>query len=269
MQQYLSVAVQAARAAGQLIRANLGTYRNLQTKSSPHDLVTDVDRASEEVVARYLLEAFPDHAILGEEGVTEGPARHERDADPARVEYLWICDPIDGTTNFVHGIPCCTVAIALAHRGVPVLGVVYEPARDELFTAMQGGGAHLNGEPIRVRGDRKLGESLLGTGFSPREETRSRNVRQLVAVSPRCRNIRYLGSAQLHLAYVAAGRLTGFWEIGLAPWDLAAGYVLVTEAGGRVTDVNGAPYSLSTADVLATNGFVHDELQKLLTEADG
>ncbi|HYG59962.1 MAG TPA: inositol monophosphatase family protein, partial [Symbiobacteriaceae bacterium] len=204
MQQYLSAAVDAARAAGALIRSSLGAYQTLGTKSGVHDLVTDVDRASEALISRRLLEAFPGHLFFGEEGMTEGPARHERDADPGQVEHLWVCDPIDGTTNFVHGIPCCTVAIALARYGEPVVGVVYDPMRDEMFTAVRGGGAHLNGRPIQVRGDQTLEESLLATGFSTRPDVRDQNTRALVAAAPVCRNIRAMGSAQLHLAYVAA-----------------------------------------------------------------
>lgn len=261
MQAFLDVAVEAARTAGELIRSRLGDFRSLETKSSRHDLVTDVDRASEELISRSLLGAFPGHVILGEEGMTQGRSRHERGADPSRVEHLWVCDPIDGTTNFVHGLPCCTVAICLAKRGRPVLGVVYDPARDEMFTASLGGGAHLNGRPIRVRTEQTLEESLVATGFASTREVRERNVRSMAAAAARCRNVRALGSAELHLAYVAAGRLTGFWEAGLAPWDMAAGYVLVSEAGGTVTDLSGEPYTLATADIIATNGPIHQELR--------
>lgn len=264
MEQYLSAASAAARAAGKLIREQLGQYVSLQTKATAHDLVTEVDRACEETVSRLLLEAFPGHSFLGEEGVTQGAARMERSADLSTVEYLWVCDPIDGTTNFVHGIPCCTVSIALAHFGEPVLGVVYEPARDELFAAIRGQGATLNGRPIRVSTEQTLGESLLVTGFAVRPEIRDRNVADLVALAPLCRNIRALGSAAMHLAYVASGRLTGFWEDGLHPWDLAAGYVLVTEAGGRMTDRSGKPYTLETGNFLATNGAVHEDVLAVL-----
>lgn len=264
LQHFLEVAVSAAEKAGELIRSRLGDYRTLETKSSLVDLVTDVDRASEALISQMILDRFPTHRFLGEEGTTGGPARHEHGADPAGVEFLWVCDPIDGTTNFVHGLPCCTVALCLAHWGEPVVGVVYEPARGEMFTAVKGSGAMLNGRPMRVRPERTLGESLLGTGFATQPRVRERNVQGLVAVAPLCRNLRNLGSAQLHLAYVAAGRLTGFWEAGLSPWDMAAGYVLVTEAGGRVTDLDGSPYSLGTHDVIATNGPIHDDLRALV-----
>lgn len=265
MQPFLEAAISAARKAGALLRSRLGDYRTLETKANATDLVTDVDRACEEIISAEILRAFPGHAILGEEGVTRGAARHEKGADPALVEHLWVCDPIDGTTNFVHGIPCCTVAIGLAVRGRPVVGVVYEPTRDELFYATQGDGAFLNGRPIRVRGERTLGESLLATGFSHREEVRERNVAGLVALLPVARNIRALGSAQLHLAYVGAGRLTGFFEAGLSPWDLAAGYVIISEAGGTVTDYEGNPYTLATSDIVASNGLIHEPFRSLVS----
>lgn len=265
MEQYLAAAVAAARAAGGLIRSRLGHYESLETKASASDLVTDVDRASERLIAERLLGSFPDHQMLGEEGMAENARRLSRGEDPAQVEYLWVCDPIDGTTNFVHGMPGCTVSIALAHRGEPVLGVVYDPVRDELFSAVRGQGAFANGQPIRVRTGRHLPEALVATGCPVRPDTRAANLEEVVRVWPHCRSVRMLGSAAIHLAYVAAGRLTGYWEHGLHPWDLAAGYVLVTEAGGRVTDLGGSPYALATADFLATNGQVHQELLALLT----
>lgn len=259
MQLYLDAATAAAREAGALIRSRLGRFASLDIKASPADLVTDVDRASEELIAQRLLTAFPGSAMLGEEGMAEGGRRLDRNADPAQVEWLWVCDPIDGTTNFVHGIPSCTVSLALAHYGEPVLGVIYEPSRDELFAAVRGAGATLNGEPIRVRPDQALGEALLATGFPVRPEPRALNLAEVMRITPRVRNLRAMGSAALHLAYIAAGRLTGFWEHGLNPWDLAAGYVLVTEAGGRMTDLDGSPYTLATADFAASNGGIHDQ----------
>lgn len=261
MQQFLEAAIAAAREAGALIRDRLGRYETLDTKLSASDLVTDVDRACEALIAERLLTAFPGHAMLGEEGMAEGARRHERDADPTQVEYLWVCDPIDGTTNFVYGVPACTVSIALARYGEPVVGVIYDPTRDEIFTAVKGGGAFLNGRPVRVRADRSLGESLLVTGFPVREGLRAVNLEEIVRVVPLCRNLRALGSAALHLAYVAAGRLTGFWEHGLNPWDLAAGYLLVCEAGGRMTDLEGSPYTLATADFIASNGAIHESFR--------
>lgn len=267
MQLFLEAAMAAAREAGALIRDRLGRYESIDTKASAHDLVTDVDRASERLIADRLLTAFPGHMMLGEESMAEGDRRHDRNADPSQVEYLWVCDPIDGTTNFVYGIPSCTVSIALAHYGQPVLGVIYDPARDELFSAIRGEGAWLNGQPIRVREEKRLAEALLVTGFPVRSELRAINLAEVVRIVPHCFNLRALGSAALHLSYVAAGRLNGFWEHGLHPWDLAAGYVLVTEAGGRMTDLDGSPYTLETADFVASNGPIHDEFRQALLGA--
>ncbi|MFZ5816567.1 MAG: inositol monophosphatase family protein [Bacillota bacterium] len=266
MQLFLDAAVAAAREAGALIRSRLGQYQTLQTKSSASDLVTDVDRACEALIAERLLGAFPSHRILGEEGVVAGEGRHEREADPSAVEYLWICDPIDGTTNFVHGIPACTVSLALAHYGEVVAGVVYDPSREELFSALKGEGARLNGRPIRVRPDGSLAESLIATGFPTDYRLRARNLEEAARVAMRARNLRNFGSAALHLAYVAAGRLSGFWEHNLNPWDLAGGYLLVTEAGGRMTGLDGSPYRLQTRDLIASNGLIHEELRRVLSQ---
>ncbi|HLN64868.1 MAG TPA: inositol monophosphatase family protein [Symbiobacteriaceae bacterium] len=261
MEHFLTKAIEAARAAGELIRANLGRYATLETKASATDLVTNVDRECERRIAEVLLTAFPDHFLLGEEGTADQARRVERDADLTQVEYLWVCDPIDGTINFIHGIPGSTVSICLAVRGEPVLGVVYDPARDELFHAVKGHGAFVNGQPMRVRSETVLKESLVATGFSSRPSMREKNVHDLLTMTPLVRNVRNLGSAALHLAYVAAGRLTAYWENGLSPWDLAGGVVLVMEAGGMVTAINGAPYTLATANIMATNGGIHAELR--------
>jgi myo-inositol-1(or 4)-monophosphatase len=267
LQEFLDAAIAAAREAGALIRRRLGNYSTIETKSSISDLVTDVDRASEALLADRLLNAFPGHLMLGEEGMAENGRRVSEQEDASRVEYLWVCDPIDGTTNFVYGLPLCSVSIALARWGEPVLGVIYDPVRDELFSARRGGGAFLGDRRLKVNPERRLEEALVATGFPVRAGLRQVNLEDAMRVVPRVRNLRGFGSAALHLAYVAAGRLTGFWERGLHAWDLAAGYVLVTEAGGTLTDLDGAPYRLSTADLLATNGLVHDELLNLISPA--
>jgi len=257
----------AAREAGALIRRRLGHYHSIETKSSLSDLVTDVDRESEALLADRLLSAFPGHLMLGEEGVAEKGRRIGEEEDPSRVEYLWVCDPIDGTTNFVAGLPFCTVSVALARFGEPVVGVIYDPMRDELFAARRGGGAFLNGQRIQVSPERRLDQAMVATGFAYQTGLRRVTLDDAVRITPRIRNLRALGSAALHLAYVAAGRLTGFWERGLHAWDLAAGYVLVTEAGGVFTDLQGGPYRLSTTDLLATNGPIHSELLSLISPA--
>jgi myo-inositol-1(or 4)-monophosphatase len=178
-------------------------------------------------------------------------------------------DPIDGTTNFVHGFPGCSVSIALAYRGEVIVGVIYDPLHDEMFTASKNQGAFLNGNPIQVSKEDSLAISLLATGFpGDKQWAREVNLRGMAALVPICRNIRAVGSAALHLAYVACGRLSGFWEIDLNAWDLAAGSLIVQEAGGNVTDTLGSEYALDVRHIAATNGKIHNELVRVLKQAD-
>jgi myo-inositol-1(or 4)-monophosphatase len=266
----IDTAIEAAKEAGRLIRERVETAKRVETKYSAHDLVTEVDRQAEEIIRQVLLKAHPDHAILGEEGVAPGPEA-SREALEAHRDYenLWIVDPIDGTTNFVHGFPYFCVSIALARRGTVELGLIYDPMRDECFTAVRGEGARLNGEPIRVSEDDTLGMSLVATGFpADYKGARKANTAGLIRLSSRCRNIRTAGSAALHMAYVAAGRLTAFWELELNAWDLAAGSLLVEEAGGRVTDTRGTPYHIGVRHVLATNGRIHEAMLEELKAAE-
>ncbi|WP_018130922.1 inositol monophosphatase family protein [Effusibacillus pohliae] len=268
---FAAVAEAAAREAGNLIRERIGQAREVGEKTSKVDLVTEVDKQSESVIRTELLAAFPEHKILGEEGVAPGSqASAEALSKALSAEYLWIVDPIDGTTNFVHGYPGCTVSIALAHRGEVIVGVIYDPLRDEMFTARRNAGAYRNGQRISVSKEYDLQVSLLATGFpGDRGWARDVNMRGIAALSPLCRNIRAAGSAALHLAYVACGRLSGFWEIDLNAWDLAAGSLLVQEAGGEVTDTEGDPYTLEVRHIVATNGHIHDDLIRVLKQADG
>lgn len=266
---FTAVAVNTAAKAGEWIKLKMGSHAQLALKSNSRDLVTEVDKGSEKMIRNLIKTHFPHHSILGEEGVAPGSAasaealKHMQDH-----EYLWIVDPIDGTTNFVHGFPFFSVSIALAHRGEIIVGVVYDPNRDELFVAEKGKGAYVKGKPIRVSQEAKLSDSLVATGFpADGDYALPVNVKGIQAVAPRVRNLRVAGSAALHMAYVAAGRLSGFWEIGLNSWDIAAGALLIREAGGEVTDTAGQPYSLAARNVLATNGAIHDELRKALSEA--
>lgn len=259
-----AAAEEAARRAGELIRTSLGRVAAYETKSNAHDLVTEVDRRSEAIIGEVLRSAFPDVPVVGEEAVAADPSLLEE--LPARP-WVWVVDPLDGTTNFVHGLTPSSVSIALARRGDPVVGVVYDPYRDEIFTAVAGRGATGNGAPLRVDGTVRLADALLATGFPTQGDARRANVAGLRALSAVVRNLRAYGSAALHLAYVACGRLTGFWELQLNPWDLAAGALLVREAGGRVTDTLGRPYTLATRHVVATSGRIHDEVLYLLREA--
>ena len=222
------------------------------------------------MIKNLILTHFPEHFFLGEEGVEPGSmASSKALADVHEAEYLWIVDPIDGTTNFVHTYPFYSVSIALAYKGEVIVGVVYDPSRDELFVAEKGKGAYLHGKKMHVSPDDLLSQSLLATGF-PTDQAIAlpTNMRGLQAVVPKVRNVRNGGSAALHLAYVAAGRLSGYWEINLNSWDLAAGSLLVQESGGLITDTRNHLYNLAVRNVIATNGHIHQELVDVLEQAD-
>lgn len=266
---FTAVAINTASKAGEWIQSKLGDYNNLQTKYSVHDLVTEVDKGAEKMIRNLIQTHFPHHAILGEEGVEPGPAASQAALDQVSgEEYLWIVDPLDGTTNFVHGFPFFSVSIALAYKGEVIVGVVYNPVHDELYVAEKGKGAYLKGRTMRVSKELRLSDSLIATGFpADRNWALPLNFAGIQAVSPKVRNLRVAGSAALHMAYVAAGRLSGFWEIGLNSWDMAAGALLITESGGKVTDTLGNPYHLGVRHVLATNGHIHQELVNELASA--
>lgn len=267
---FTAVAINTAAKAGEWIKSKLGAFSRLDQKTSPHDLVTEVDKGSEAMIRNLILTHFPHHTILGEEGVEPGPeASINAVREASKAEYVWIVDPIDGTTNFIHGFPFFTVSIALAHKGEVIVGVVYDPSRDELFVAEKGKGAYVRGVRMRVSGEEQLIESLVATGFpSERDYALPLNMKGLTAIVPKVRNVRTGGSAALHLAYVAAGRLSGFWEIGLNVWDMAAGVLLIQEAGGKVTDTAGNPYHLGVRNVLASNGRIHEPFLEELQAAE-
>lgn len=267
---YTAVAVNAAAKAGEWIQSRLGQVKSLTIKSSMHDVVTEVDKGAEVMIKKLIMTHFPDHEILGEESVAPGATAAKQAIEKMQsAEYLWIIDPVDGTTNFVHGFPYFSVSIALAHHGEVIVGVVYDPMRDELFVAEKGKGAYVHGHVMKVSEEEQLSGSLLATGFpTEREHALPVNLRGMVAVAPHVRNIRNGGSAALHMAYVAAGRLDGFWELNLNAWDLAAGSLLIAESGGELTDLHGQPYHLGVRDVFCSNGIIHDQLLQVLKEAD-
>ncbi|ANA40869.1 MULTISPECIES: inositol monophosphatase family protein [Geobacter] len=251
---YLAVAAEAARRAGKLQRERLWTDHDIRYKGEI-DLVTEVDEACEELIVATIRAAFPDHDILAEEQTREtGTSR-----------YRWIVDPLDGTTNYAHGFPWFCVSIALEIDGEMAVGVVYQPVMDELFSAVKGEGAFVNGRPIHVSSRAPLNQCLLATGF-PYDRTRGNenNIDNFYCFQFAARAVRRAGAAALDLACVAAGRLDGYWELKLKPWDVAAGCLLVTEAGGRVTTHNGDPFSVSEHRILASNGLIHDEMLAVL-----
>ena len=243
-------AIRAARAAGRIHLKRLN-HINVARKSNAIDLVTEADRESEAAAIAVLQRAFPAHAILAEES----------GANTITSEHRWIIDPLDGTTNFAHGYPQFCVSIAYERRGKLRAAVIFDALRRELFVARRGGGAWLNGKPLRVTRTPKLETALLVTGFPyDRRERRRFYLAFWEAFMIRTHGVRRTGSAALDLAWVACGRCDGFWEFGLKPWDVAAGALLVEEAGGRVSNMDGSPLDLAGAQIIATNGRIHQEI---------
>ena len=263
-----TIAIDISRETGDLLRAGLRQTKTVETKSSPIDLVTSYDKEAETLIIERLKRAFPDHYYLAEEGEYGKIAREQRD------QYVWYIDPIDGTNNFAHGIPFFAVSLALYHENKPLFGLVHDPVRDEIFCGIAGRGAYLstqNGgqEQLAVSGAESLAQSLLASGFPyDRHTSKQDNIAQFAAFLKRVRGLRRMGAAALDLAYVAAGRLDGYWEYKLSSWDVAAGVLLVEEAGGAVTDLDGQPFQLTRApEVVASNGRIHGKMLAVLADA--
>ncbi|HRQ38463.1 MAG TPA: inositol monophosphatase family protein [Chloroflexota bacterium] len=262
LQQVLDTAVHIAREAGELLRQGYGQEKEITVKGTAVDWVTQFDQQAETLIVSRLRAAFPDHTLVGEEGGTmngEGSSA-----------YTWHIDPLDGTTNFAHGFPVFSVSLALVSEGRSLVGVVYDPLRDECFTAVAGQGAWLNGRQLRVSQANSLLRSLLATGFPyDRHTAEHDNVAQVARFLKQAHGIRRAGSAALDLAYVAAGRLDGYWEFKLNSYDVAAGLVLVQEAGGQVTDMAGSPTLIAPQmAVVASNGRIHAHMLAVLAEEE-
>jgi myo-inositol-1(or 4)-monophosphatase len=255
MDNFLDVAVEIARESGALLAQLSGQPREISYKRKS-DIVTDADRRSEAMILERLRGHFPDHAIVAEES---GARRTGSD-------YCWYVDPLDGTTNFAHGFPVYCVTLALAYRDEVVVGVVYDPNREEMFAAERGAGATLNGQSISVSQTADLAESLLGTGFPPFASNHDLNLQLFFKLTHLSHGIRRAGAAALDLCSVAVGRFEGFWELKLNPWDKAAGSLLVTEAGGTVTDLAGGPFSLHRDEIFASNGLIHETMLEVFSE---
>jgi len=259
MHPMLNTAIKAARRGATVInRASFDLDRVSVTEKHFNDFVTEVDQAAEAAIIEVLKTAYPDHAILAEESGASANLHDES-------EYVWIIDPLDGTTNFIHGFPQYCVSIALQHRGIITQAVVYDPTRNEMFTASKGGGAFLNDKRIRVTRCDKIADALIGTGFPSRDLSGLDQYLDMFKVmTAKCQGLRRPGAAALDLAYVATGRLDGFFEKGLAPWDIAAGSLLVTEAGGIVGNFVGDSDYLHKGDVLAGTPKVFGQMVNLL-----
>lgn len=254
MNSFLQAAVEIAREAGAILRAGYERPKEVSYKGEV-DLITDSDRRSEDLIVSRLRERFPDHAIVAEEG--SGQA-----GDNAK--YCWHVDPLDGTTNFAHGYPCFAVSLGLLENGEPIAGAVLNPVYDELFTASRGEGAFLNNRPIRVSSAVSLSHSLVATGFPTHHRMKSANINYYWEFTLRSHGVRRDGAAALDLCAVASGRFDGFWEFGLKSWDTAAGAIIVREAGGMVTDMEGKPYQPGGRVVIASNGKIHGEMRQII-----
>ncbi|MGB9432911.1 MAG: inositol monophosphatase family protein [Candidatus Acidiferrum sp.] len=255
---YLEVAVEVAQEAGKILRDEMEGPPTISYKGE-FDLVTQADRRSEALIVSRLQKYFPEHAVAAEEGTGKDTAS----------EFRWHVDPLDGTTNFAHGYPCFCVSMALARKNELLLGVIYNPIYNELFTAARGEGASFNGKKIHCSKIVALKNSLLCTGFPNRNRQSHPNIHFYWDFTLRSHGVRRDGSAALDLAYVAMGRFESFWEFGLNPWDTAAGVVLVEEAGGQITDMQGQPYVLGGPSILASNGLVHQEMVNVAAEVAG
>ena len=246
LQRFLDVATEAAMAGGAILKKYWGNLSSVQEKGRSGDLVTEADKASEEEILTVIKRHFSDHAILAEESGLIGQ-QHD--------SLLWAIDPLDGTTNYAHGYPLCAVSIGLLIKGIPMVGVVYNPILEDLYRGAKGLGATHNRQPIHVSTTTKLANSLLVTGFAyDRRETLDNNYAEFCHFTHLTQGVRRGGSASVDLAYVACGRLDGYWERGLSPWDLAAGVVLVEEAGGHVSAYDGSPFDIYSGRLVATNG---------------
>jgi myo-inositol-1(or 4)-monophosphatase len=244
-------AVELAKEAGQVLMDYFERRLAVKSKSSEIDLVTEADIASEKLIVEAIRERYPEHSILSEEGLGQEQTG----------EFLWLVDPLDGTVNYAHGYPVFCVSIALQRGGETVLGVTFDPVQDELFWAEKHQGAYCNGRLLSVSGTDGLRRSLLATGFAyARASIEDNNLAEFGRIMPWVQGVRRAGSAALDMAYVAAGRLDGYWEFHLSPWDWAVGDLLVREAGGRTSDVSGQPWRLRSGNMAATNGLLHEEL---------
>jgi myo-inositol-1(or 4)-monophosphatase len=261
IQKFLTIATQAAQAGGEVLQSFWGKLENIQEKT-PGNLVTEADTGSERVVLDILKAAFPEHRILAEESGASGEITSS---------YVWAVDPLDGTTNYAHHFPVFSVSIGLLFEGQPIVGVVYNPITDELFSAGLGLGAFLmqkgQTQPIRVSKTKQVADSLLASGFAyDRTQVKDNNYAEFCHFTQVTQGVRRLGSAALDLAYVAAGRFDGYWERGLSPWDMVAGLALILEAGGTISSYDGTSVDISSGRVLATNGVLHAVMSQELSK---
>lgn len=251
MHPFINIATKAVREASKIM---LRYYDQLDTlevsEKSRNDFVTQVDKVAEEIIVEVIRASYPNHSIIGEEGT-----------QISNGEFVWVVDPLDGTNNFIHGFPHFCISLAVKKGAEIIIGVIYDPIRQELFTAAKGEGAQLNNRRIRVSGTAKMQQALIGTGFPFRDQVHYKDyLKGFEAILPESSDVRRAGSAALDLAYVAAGRLDGFWEYGLQQWDIAAGALMIKEAGGMASDFKGTHQFLESGNIVAGNPSIHKAL---------
>ncbi|MFP4081745.1 MAG: inositol monophosphatase family protein [Candidatus Aminicenantes bacterium] len=258
MDKYLKEAEAAARKAGKMLKENLNAAAQIVYKGAV-DLVTNFDNQSQKMIFDHLSSCFPDHGFMAEEGLDKARGK----------EFRWVFDPLDGTTNYAHGFPVFCISVAMERKNEVVLGLVYDPMREEMFSAVRGGGAFLNSRRIRVSGVHDLDKSLVATGFPyDLRESEVNNIDHFNHFLLRVQAIRRCGSAAMDLCYVACGRFDGFWELKLKPWDMAAGALMVKEAGGKISDFQDKEFSIHGSEILASNGLLHQQMIQVLQQAD-
>jgi myo-inositol-1(or 4)-monophosphatase len=253
MRDYVQTAEEAARRAGHILRAWSSKFTVREKSRS--NLVTEADEASQSAIYEFIHGRYPNHRFCGEEGLS---------VEDSDSPYRWVIDPLDGTTNYVHGFPYYAVSIGLECRGEMIVGAIFDPVRDEMFMAARGEGSSLNRRPLRCSDIGELGQAMVIASLPVATSEHDQAVRRFLTVLPKAQTVQRTGSAALNLANVAAGRVDGFWSTSLKPWDMAAGILLVEEAGGRISKIDGSPFRLEEPNLLATNGAVHQQLQDAL-----
>ncbi len=258
LKKYLNAALDISQAGGNILKQYWGKISDICQKDHKSDLVTEADKASEEVLIAAIHSQFPSHGILAEES---GLIKNRDN------EFLWVIDPLDGTTNYTHQYPFVCVSVGLLHRDHPIIGIVYNPITEELFSGAKGLGAKLNNSSIHVSKTSTLEKSLLSTGFPyDRNVNKDNNYAEFATLTNLTQGVRRAGAAALDLSYVACGRLDGFWERGLQPWDVAAGIVLIEEAGGKITKYDGSTFDIYNEKILVSNGIIHQKISKALLQ---
>lgn len=277
-QEIMTVAQRAAVAAGNVIRSHLGCSAELlesfAVKTTMKDIVTQYDSQAQAVVQDIIREAFPEHSFLGEENVAPGAAASEEALLQALQEtssgFVWICDPIDGTANFAAGMPLCGVTVSVVYKGAPIVGVIYDPHADELFSAIRGQGAYLNNDkPLSAaKTISNIKDAIINAGCPADPNAFAVSMKGVLALNSECRGLRMIACSALTTAWIAAGRLTAHFGYDLSSWDLVAGALIIHEAGGLVTDLDGSPYKVTTRNMLCSNGAVHEQVLQVLKDAD-